>query len=379
MGFATRYRSVKHPFKVVGGNRPEIILPTSETLAPELVAPELLTPELRHLYSLLNFSSPVLRHKELARVTHPATKNQYPLYSLTLGSENDGDPVLVFVGGVHGVERIGSQVVLAFLETLIQRLQWDQSLIDGLAHLRLVFIPILNPIGLLQHTRANGRGVDLMRNAPIDAVGEAPFLASGHYFSSWLPWYRGSRAEMEVEAQALCDCVLQELERSPFVMALDVHSGFGFYDRLWFPFACSREPVPALADFYALQELLFRTYPHLDYVFEPQSHHYITHGDLWDWLYLRAAHQNRLLMPVTLEMGSWRWVRKNPLQLRQLEGLYHPVKPHRLQRVLRRHTVLMEFLIRATRGYSRWVPAGEERVYTQRAALRRWYERYGYD
>jgi len=345
----------------------------------EIILPELLTPELRHLYSLLNFSSPVLRHREIARVTHPTSKQAYPIYSLTLGSENEGDPVLFFVGGVHGVERIGSQVVLAFLETLIQRLQWDQSLIDGLAHLRLVFVPILNPIGLLQHTRSNGNGVDLMRNAPINAIGKAPFLAGGHYLSSWLPWYRGSRKQMEPEASALCSVVLEELDRASFVMALDVHSGFGFTDRLWFPYACSREPVPALADFYALHELLSRTYPHLDYVYEPQSQHYLANGDLWDWLYLQAESRQKLLMPITLEMGSWRWVRKNPLQLRQLEGLYHPVKPHRLQRVLRRHTVLMEFLIRATRGYQRWLPASDDRIFKQRAALRRWYERYGYD
>ncbi|MBB3047697.1 hypothetical protein FHR99_001963 [Litorivivens lipolytica] len=39
-------------------------------------------------------------------------------------------------------------------------------------------------------------------------------------------------------------------------------------------------PVPTLAEYYALYKLLHRTYPHMDYIFEPQSRHYITHGDL---------------------------------------------------------------------------------------------------
>ncbi len=45
--------------------------------------------------------------------------------------------------------------------------------------------------------------------------------------------------------------------------------------------------------------------------------------------------------------------------------------------VLRRHVVLMEFLIRAARAYEVWLPAEPERVFKQRAALRRWYEQYG--
>ena len=157
-------------------------------------------------------------------------------------------------------------------------------------------------------------------------------------------------------------------------MALDVHSGFGMHDRLWFPYAHTREPVPVLAEFYALFKLLRRSYPHLDYVFEPQSQHYRTHGDLWDWMSMQAQANRRLLLPLTLEMGSWRWVKKNPLQLRSLQGLFNPTKPHRMQRVLRRHIVLMEFLIRAARAHRVWLPASEQRTFQQRAALRRWYE-----
>ena len=97
------------------------------------------------------------------------------------------------------------------------------------------------------------------------------------------------------------------------------------------------------------------TYPNQDYVFEPQSQHYLVHGDLWDYLYLQSLKDGNIFLPLTLEMGSWRWVRKNPLQLRQLLGLYHPIKPHRLKRVLRSHLILMEFLLHATLSYKKWL------------------------
>jgi len=64
---------------------------------------------------------------------------------------------------------------------------------------------------------------------------------------------------------------------------------------------------------------------------------------------------NNIFLPLTLEMGSWRWIRKNPLQLRNLQGFYHPIKPHRLNRVLRGHLVLMEFLLHATLSYKNWL------------------------
>ncbi len=331
------------------------------------------TPEMRHLENLLEFSSPLIHARELTRVEH--RERRYPIYALNIGAQRDDVPVLAFIGGVHGVERIGSQVVLSFLETLIQRLQWDNSLIDGLENLRLLFVPIANPVGMLRQTRANGAGVDLMRNAPVEAVERPAFLVGGQRLSHHLPWYRGGE-QMEPEAQALVDYIGAESDRSPFTLCLDVHSGFGMVDRLWFPYANSRQPVPHLAEYYAINKLMRRTYPHLDYVFEPQSRQYLTHGDLWDHLYTQALNKHRQLLPLTLEMGSWRWVKKNPVQVGKLTGLFNPVKPHRVQRVLRRHIVMMEFLVRATRSYQSWLPADEQRVFKRRAALRRWYENY---
>jgi len=297
-----------------------------------------------------------------------------PVRACYLGSEEPNVPVLAFIGGVHGVERIGSQVILAFLETLVERLKWDKSLLFGLRHLRLLFIPIVNPVGVINQTRANKSGIDLMRNAPIEAQSQVPFLVGGHHLSSKLPWYRGKRnTAMEPEAQALCTAVQQQLLNSPFTILLDVHSGYGFKDQLWFPLASSHEPIEVLPEIYALHQLLNKTYPHLNYVFEPQSHQYLTHGDLWDYVYLQNPKTAGIFLPLTLEMGSWNWIKKNPLQITRFSGLFHPTKPHRTQRVLRRHTVLLEFLIRATRAYSKWIPQPDQREHLRQLAISAWY------
>ncbi len=284
-----------------------------------------------------------------------------PIYALTLGNTAQDIPCVTYVAGIHGLERIGTQIVIAFLEGLLERLKWDQVLADILQLVRINILPIVNPAGMLNATRANGQGVDLMRNAPVDSHEKTIWLAGGHRISSVLPWYRGKFGDaMQPEAQALCDFITQEVFPAPFSLVLDCHSGFGFRNQIWFPYAKSRlEPIKHLKEVYCLRQLFMQTYPHQDYLFEPQSQHYLTHGDLWDFLYQQSLASNNVFLPLTLEMGSWRWIRKNPLQLRRLQGLYHPVKLHRLNRVLRSHLILMEFLLHATLSYQNWLNQSE--------------------
>ena len=335
-------------------------------------------PELELLDKLIARAGDKLRSRVITTVEY--REHVIPIKSCWLGSDRDDVPVIAFVGGVHGIERIGSQVVLAFMETLVQRLHWDDSLITGLENLRIVFIPVVNPIGVIRKTRANGAGVDLMRNAPVDADTPVPFLVGGQRISSLLPWYRGKRnTPMQPEAEALCSTIARELSRSPFTLTLDVHSGYGFHDQLWFPLACSHKPLQALPELYSLFHLLQQTYPNLDYIVEPQSQQYLTHGDLWDYLYLNAKPGAGIFLPLTLEMGSWNWVKKNWRQTRSFTGWFNPVKPHRVQRVLRRHTVLFEFLIRAVRAFENWLPGELQREEQRRAALNIWYQGQGDD
>jgi hypothetical protein len=236
-------------------------------------------------------------------------------------------------------------------------------------------MPIVNPGGMWAATRANPRGIDLMRNAPVDAKDRVPFLVGGQRLSSGLPWYRGRLGDpMEAESQALCSLVQTELLGRPFSLALDCHSGFGVTDRLWFPYAHTREPMAHLAEVHALQHIFLQAHSQHPYVIEPQSAQYLAHGDLWDHLYLQARQQGgTVFLPLTLEMGSWLWIKKNPQQLFSRNGIFNPLITHRHQRVLRRHLGLLDFLTRAAASHSQWLPQGEARQHHYRHALDAWY------
>jgi hypothetical protein len=219
-----------------------------------------------------------------------------------------------------------------------------------------------------RRTRANPGGVDLMRNAPLDAPKSTlpdrrPPLRSRAALVS------RSRRQPDgiAETAALCRW-WKELLSHGFSIAIDCHSGFGVHDRIWFPYAHTARPIPHLAEMHALMEILDQTHSHHRYVFEPQSRQYLAHGDLWDYLYLRSLEQaGRVFLPLTLEMGSWLWVKKNPRQLLSRHGIFNPLIEHRRQRVLRRHLAWLDFMTRAASGHALWQPAGERANYTWRA------------
>jgi hypothetical protein len=211
--------------------------------------------------------------------------------------------------------------------------------------------------------RSTARGIDLMRNAPVDADGRVPFLAGGHRISSRLPWYRGKINQgLEQESQALVDFVRHEMFPSSFSIALDVHSGFGMKDRLWYPHARTKKDYKHLAEVLSLKKLLDESYPNHVYVVESQSKQYLAHGDLWDYLIelhekeLVQSTDSRMFIPLTLEMGSWLWVKKNPLQIFSTRiGSFHPIKAHRQKRIFRRHIFLFEFLMKASKFSKQWL------------------------
>jgi hypothetical protein len=331
-------------------------------------------PELEALERTIDLGGTHLEVSVVARVKS-LTGADLPVYTIAMGNPSLDVPAIGFFGGVHGLERIGAEVVIAWLHNLVMRLQWDTTLHQQLQSVRLVFMPIVNPAGMQMGTRANPQGVDLMRNAPIDAVDAVPFLVGGQRISAGLPWYRGREgAPMEAENQALCQVVAKELMSRQFSMALDCHSGFGARDRIWFPYAHTRKPIAHLAEMQALHDMFLQTYSHHAYVFEPQSLQYLAHGDIWDHLYLQACTDaQRVFLPLTLEMGSWLWIKKNPRQMFSLKGIFNPLIEHRQHRVLRRHLSLLDFLSRAACSHARWTPAAEARAKLHADALKNWY------
>jgi hypothetical protein len=331
-------------------------------------------PELDELQRLIELGGTDLQTQLMCQVHTGA--QAFDVLAITLGNPSPDVPTVGFFGGVHGLERIGAEVVLAYLSSIVHRLKWDSLLHQQLQNMRMVFMPLVNPGGLWLGTRANVHGVDLMRNAPVEALEKVPFLIGGQRLSATLPWYRGPAGQpMQDESQALCDVVMHKLLPSRFSVAIDCHSGFGIQDRIWFPYAHTIEPIAHLAEVHALHRIFNKTYAHHNYVVEPQSLQYLTHGDLWDHLYLQARshYPEHIFLPLTLEMGSWMWVKKNPRQLFSRHGIFNPLIGHRQQRVLRRHMALLDFMARAVASHLRWAPDEEERLLHHRQALARWY------
>lgn len=329
--------------------------------------------ELLALESIIHENASRLSVREVCQVDTEACR--FPVYAITLGNESLDVPAVGFFGGVHGLERVGTQVLLAFLHGLLARLRWDKALHARLASLRLVFMPIINPTGMWRSTRCNARGVDLMRNSPVESAERVAPLLGGQRFSARLPWFRGAAGQpMEAESEAVCRVVHDELLSRSFSIALDCHSGFGLHDRIWFPYAHSATPIRHLPEIFVLHNLFRQAYPHHNYVFEPQSRQYLAHGDLWDHLYQQSVTSGeRVFLPLTLEMGSWIWVKKNPLQLFTRLGLFNPLPVHRLQRVLRRHLVWLDFLALAACANREWLPRGAQRAEQQALAFASWY------
>jgi len=327
-------------------------------------------PEYEQLLALLEAGSRVLDTRVVCETT--AGGNRFAVYATTIGASTPDAPAIGIFGGIHGLERIGTQLVLDYLRSLLCRLEWDELLHRELQAVRLVFMPIVNPGGMWADTRANPNGVDLMRNAPQDAEGHVPFLAGGQRIGSWLPWFRGAPgAPMEAESAALLRVVKQELLARPLSFAVDCHSGYGWRDSIWFPYARTHEPMAHLPEMYLVKTMFEQAHPHHGYAFEPQSHQYLLHGDLWDYAY-DLARPPHLFLPMTLELGSWLWIKKNPRQLFTRQGIFNPIKAHRTARVLRRHVSLFDFLGRLAFAPERWLPTGQRRAQLLEQARAHW-------
>ncbi len=280
-----------------------------------------------------------------------------PIHSFQLGSAEKDKPVVGLFAGVHGIERIGTHVVVNFLSTLAEQLSWDEHLQQLFSEVTLVAIPLINPVGMLLGKRSNGNDVDLMRNAPVRSLGKTTPLVSGHRISPKLPWYQGPKLNsMELEIELVSNFIRETIFGRPFALTMDIHSGFGMQDRLWYPYGKTKTPFPDVGVARKFNRLLNTSIPHHVYKLEPQSAAYTINGDLWDFLYdeHRAEHTENTYVPWTLELGSWNWLRKNPKQMFSFAGFFNPILPHRYSRQMRRHRNLLELFLRAARNYKSW-------------------------
>lgn len=312
-------------------------------------------PELERILYLSKIQSPLIRSEVLSEVK---TKDHtFPIHGFVIGSQDKTAPTFGMFGGVHGLEKVGTHVAVNHLESLFKQLIWDTDLQEKFQKCRLVSIPMINPWGIYSYKRCNPNGVDLMRNAPVEAESKTHFLLGGHRYSNKLPWFRGDGEKLELESQTVVDFVKKEMFESEYSLALDIHSGFGTKDRLWYPYAKSTKEFPLIREVKKFQHLFDNAFPNHVYLIEPQSLSYTTHGDLWDYLF--DEHQakykdQKTFIPWCLEMGSWIWLKKNPKQIFSLLGAFNPIIPHRYKRIMRRHYILLDFFLRSTANYKNW-------------------------
>lgn len=334
--------------------------------------------DLKKLGRMIDQDGPLkdlVQFETLAQINY---KNEiFPIFSFTIGSQAPEAPTFFITGGIHGLERVGAQLAWSLLKSTLDRLAWDQSLQELFTKIRLVVIPLVNPVGYYKFKRSNGNNVDLMRNSPVSAIDQTPFLLGGQSYSQKLPWYQGNLNQLEIENQALHDKFLQTCSKSKCIISIDFHSGFGMKDRIWFPFSYTKTPYDRMPEMNAFTRLFEETHPYHVYKIEPQSKGYLLNGDIWDYLFLKLKKENpeAVFLPLTLEMGSWAWVRKNPLQVFSKHGIFNPTKAHRLKRTYRRHHLLFDFLLKALYSNSIWAnldPLIRQKHYN--LGMERWYE-----
>lgn len=312
--------------------------------------------ELQDIQNLAKIDDPLISTKIIETISFG--NKEYPIISFSIGSNSPDVPVFGIFAGVHGLERVGTHLAITYLNNLFSRLSWDFELRESFKNFRIVSIPLINPAGMDLIKRSNANGVDLMRNAPVESDAKKKSLLSGHRISPLLPWYRGADPQkMEQETLAVIKFCQEQMLNSKFSMSIDLHSGFGLRDRLWYPFARTKNPFPLSYKIEQLERLLNKTLPHHIYKIEQQSDSYTTSGDLWDYIfdvYWAEKTDDKIFIPLTLELGSWLWVKKNPLQIFSILGLFNPIRKHRFDRVMRRHLLLFDFLGQAIKNHKHW-------------------------
>ena len=197
----------------------------------------------RRLVRLVRRSDGMVRIRQLDFSSPTRDGQRYPIYLLEIGKSSAFKRHAVsIVSGVHGLETIGIRIHLDMIKCFLnpKSSHFSQALAEG--KFGIYSLPILNPAGVARETRANGRGVDLNRNSGIDAEGALPFFG-GHRLSPALPYYRG-RA-LERESRALYRFLREYAWKSGRLhTALDIHSGYGAQNYLWWPYSYSKRRVP---------------------------------------------------------------------------------------------------------------------------------------
>lgn len=277
-----------------------------------------------------------------------------PMYAFYVGHKPDPKlPTIALFAGFHGIEWIGASVLMNFLDHILCSMDWDEGLKETLSKINLCGIPIVNPIGRIEGTRMNGRGIDLMRNSPVIAE-KASFMIGGQNLSSHLPWYRGEKLEKEnlTVLKFLDDHVMP----SPFKLTLDIHSGFVKTSKIWFPYASGRKlPEQEEGMINSIGKYLNKIFKYNMYMYEKQTITYSTNGDFWDYNMDRhCARSVGIYLPYTLEISSYHWMIKDFLVTWNFEHVFNPAKAKEGNVEYLKHVPLLYFFLNLARNYKKF-------------------------
>ena len=137
-------------------------------------------PEYDQLLALLDAASHVLDCRVVCEAA--VQGHRFGVHVASLGSRDPLAPAIGIFGGIHGLERIGTQLVLDYLRSVLGRLAWDELLHRELQAVRLVFMPIVNPGG--RPVAENEYGPSNAGTPPGNTVYEygTPTVARGNGF-----------------------------------------------------------------------------------------------------------------------------------------------------------------------------------------------------
>ncbi|PJE03412.1 MAG: carboxypeptidase [Leptospira sp.] len=287
---------------------------------------------------------------------------RFPIHSLEIGTEKaiKSNPVGL-VAGVHGLETIGIRILLDFLEYILDKNSEGFLPEIKKGKLGIVALPILNPGGVALKSRSNPAGVDLMRNSGVDAEDPLPFFG-GHRISPKLPYYRGNG--MEPESRALYRFVHKYFYNvnHSIIPVIDLHSGFGTIDHVWWPFAKSKKPCFDTPIYEKMAYYLRTVKGHDRFKYGAQSETYTTHGDLWDRFYDHYVEQiinttknwTARFLPITLEVGTWSDLKQNPEKLFRKRGIFNPGKENKIETITGYREFLRDFALLSQTKLNQW-------------------------
>lgn len=272
-----------------------------------------------------------------------------PIYVMEIGrQEACRERPVGFVAGVHGLETIAIRILLDFLEHAGSPSSPGFMKEIRKGEIGIIALPVLNPGGYARRTRSNPVGVDLMRNSGLEAHDAMPFFG-GQSLSRSLPYYRGQTREPET--RTLFKCMSEYFFHTTRSIApvLDIHSGYGTRDSFWWPYAGFRQITPD-EDIFARVVRHLRSCGHTSPAYSQQSESYTTHGDLWDRLYIdhiervRSADSDAApFLPMTLEIGTWSGLKRNPFRLFSKKGIFSPHPREKEETIVRYRGLLADF------------------------------------